>query len=81
MEKQIVKLALILYNGGRPVPVYQEGVNIVNPALPRCHFVPDGEAREMPDGRLYVHGSYDRSEAEEYCSDVLHAFSTDDMIH
>ena len=81
MEKQIVKLALILYNGGRPVPVYQEGVNIVNPALPRCHFVPDGEAREMPDGRLYVYGSYDRSGAEEYCSDVLHAFSTDDMVH
>ena len=53
----------------------------MNPALPRNHFVPDGEAHKMPDGRLYVYGSYDVSGAQTYCSDVLHVFSTDDMAH
>ena len=53
----------------------------MNPVLPRNHFVPDGEAHEMPDGRLYVYGSYDVSGAKRYCSDVLHVFSTDDMVH
>lgn len=53
----------------------------MNPVLPRTHFVPDGEAHEMPDGRLYVYGSYDLSGAQKYCSDVLHVFSTDDMVH
>ncbi len=53
----------------------------MNPALPRTHFVPDGEAHEMPDGRLYVYGSYDISGNQKYCSDILHVFSTDDMVH
>lgn len=53
----------------------------MNPILPREHFVPDGEARVMPDGRLYLYGSYDISGKTGYCSDVLHVFSTDDMIH
>lgn len=53
----------------------------MNPVLPRTHFVPDGEAHEMPDGRLYVYGSYDLSGNSKYCSDVLHVFSTDDMVH
>lgn len=53
----------------------------MNPILPRNHFVPDGEAHVMPDGRLYLYGSYDVSGCMEYCSDVLHVFSTDDMIH
>lgn len=53
----------------------------MNPVLPRNHFVPDGEARVMPDGRLYVYGSYDISGRRQYCSDVLHVFSTDDMVN
>lgn len=52
----------------------------MNPALPRQHFVPDSEARVMPDGRLYIYGSYDLSGNNSYCSDVLHVFSTDNMI-
>lgn len=53
----------------------------MNPLLPREHFVPDGEAHVMPDGRLYLYGSYDLSGSKEYCSDKMHVFSTDDMIH
>lgn len=53
----------------------------MNPILPRNHFVPDGEARVMPDGRLYLYGSYDISGKNSYCSDVLHVFSTDDMVN
>lgn len=53
----------------------------MNPILPKEHFVPDGEARVMPDGRLYLYGSYDISGSGEYCSEVLHVFSTDDMVN
>lgn len=49
-----------------------------NPVLPLRHHVPDPEARVMPDGRLYVYGSYDVAE-DEYCSDRYHVVSTSDM--
>ncbi|MBQ1257357.1 MAG: family 43 glycosylhydrolase [Clostridia bacterium] len=53
----------------------------MNPVLPREHFVPDSEARVMPDGRLYVYGSYDISGRESYCSNIYKVFSTDDLVH
>ena len=53
----------------------------MNPILSREHFVPDGEAHVMPDGRLYLYGSYDVSGSPSYCSEELHVFSTADMIH
>ena len=33
----------------------------------------------MPDGRLYLYGSWERSGIDNYCSHELHCFSTDDM--
>ena len=53
----------------------------MNPLLPIRHFVPDTEARVMPDCRLYLYGSYDISRETTYCSDILHVFSTDDLVH
>lgn len=46
-----------------------------NPVLPLEHHIPDGEARVMPDGRLYVYGSYDLL-ADWYCSDRYRVAST-----
>lgn len=51
----------------------------MNPLLPENCFMPDAEARVMPDGRLYLYGSWDISAGSEYCSNVMHCFSTDDM--
>ncbi len=53
----------------------------MNPVLPEKSFVPDAEARVMPDGRLYIYGSWDLSGSAGYCSKELHCFSTDDMEH
>lgn len=51
----------------------------MNPLLPRYFFMPDAEARVMPDGRLYLYGSQDISgNNEHYCSNEYHVFSTDD---
>lgn len=50
----------------------------MNPLLPRKHFVPDAEARVMPDGKLYLYGSYDHSGCKDYCSREYHVFVTDD---
>lgn len=49
-----------------------------NPLLPPEHHIPDGEAHVMPDGRLYVYGSYDNQQ-DFYCSDQYRAASTGDM--
>ena len=49
-----------------------------NPILPLEHHVPDGEAHVMPDGRLYIYGSYDDRE-DLYCSEKYHVISTGDM--
>ena len=51
----------------------------MNPILKENFCVPDVEARVMPDGRLYIYGSWDLYGNNAYCSHELHAFSTDDM--
>lgn len=53
----------------------------MNPVLPKEIFMPDGEARKMPDGRLYIYGSLDHSGDTEFCSTRYLGFSTDDMVH
>jgi arabinoxylan arabinofuranohydrolase len=53
----------------------------MNPILPVQHFVPDAEARQWQDGRMYIYGSYDISGWTEYCSYEYHVFSSADLIH
>lgn len=52
---------------------------LMNPLLPENCFVPDVEARVMPDGRLYFCGSWDVTETNNYCTKIQHCFSTTDM--
>lgn len=52
----------------------------MNPILPLNAYVADGEPHRMPDGRLYLYGSWDIADRSDYCSDCYHVFSTDDMI-
>ncbi|MBR1497698.1 MAG: family 43 glycosylhydrolase [Oscillospiraceae bacterium] len=49
-----------------------------NPILPLQYHVPDSEAHVMPDGKLYVYGSFDNRE-DVYCSEEYHVVSTADM--
>ncbi len=51
-----------------------------NPILPLKYYVPDSEAHVMPDGRLYIYGSYDKRQ-EGYCSNIYRVVSTSDMEH
>ena len=37
----------------------REYKNTRNPILPPDIHIPDGEGHVMPDGRLYIYGSYD----------------------
>jgi Glycosyl hydrolases family 43/Carbohydrate binding module (family 6) len=53
----------------------------MNPILPIEHFVPDAEARQWSDGRMYLYGSYDISGRTSYCSWEYHVFSSADLIH
>ncbi len=53
----------------------------MNPLFDRKFFIPDGEARKMSDGRLYVYGSADISGEPDYCSNRYYVFSTDDMVN
>lgn len=54
--------------------------NMRNPILPLEHHVPDCEARVMPDGKLYIYGSYDNRQ-DVFCSEKYHVVSTPDMRH
>jgi len=51
----------------------------VNPLLPKQYFVPDVEARQWADGRIYLYGSCDISGDTTYCSEEYHVFSSADM--
>lgn len=42
--------------------------------------MPDSEGHVMPDGKLYVYGSFDDRE-DVYCSEKYHVVSTTDMEH
>jgi arabinoxylan arabinofuranohydrolase len=54
---------------------------MINPILPVQHFVPDVEARQWQDGRIYLYGSYDISGRTSYCSWEYRVFSSADLIH
>lgn len=49
-----------------------------NPILPVDIHIPDGEPHMMPDGKLYIYGSYDDGE-HEYCSSEYYVVSTPDL--
>lgn len=51
----------------------------MNPLLPDEYFIPDVEARVMPDKRLYLYGSIDVSGRGDYCGHLHYCFSTSDM--
>lgn len=53
-------------------------INKRNPILPLDIFIPDSEAHVMPDGNLYIYGSFDDRE-DVYCSEKYHVISTKDM--
>jgi len=53
----------------------------MNPILPIQHFVPDVEARQWKDGRMYLYGSYDISGCTCYYNWEYHVFSSADLIH
>lgn len=52
--------------------------NTRNPILPLAYHVPDSEAHVMPDGRLYLYGSFDNRD-DVFCSEEYHVVSTADM--
>lgn len=56
----------------------REYKNMRNPILPLDIHIPDSEAHVMPDGRLYIYGSFDNRE-DVYCSEKYHVVSTEDM--
>ena len=51
-----------------------------NPVLPLEIHIPDSEGHVMPDGRLYVYGSFDDRE-DVFCSDRYYVVSTPDLEH
>ncbi|WP_251388873.1 family 43 glycosylhydrolase [Mediterraneibacter agrestimuris] len=52
--------------------------NTRNPILPLEYHIPDSEGHMMPDGKLYIYGSFDDRE-DVYCSEKYHVVSTPDM--
>ena len=51
----------------------------MNPIFKRSDFIPDVEARVMPDGRAYFYGSQDKCK-DYWCSGEYKVYSTADMV-
>lgn len=53
---------------------------MLNPIAPQGLYIADPEARQMPDGRVYLYGSRDVP-GTAWCSNSYHVLSTSDMVH
>ncbi|AVK64109.1 xylosidase [Lactobacillus sp. CBA3606] len=53
----------------------------MNPILDPTVYLPDAEARIMPDGRVYLYGSHDNPGDTEFCSTNYVTYSSTDLIH
>lgn len=51
----------------------------MNPILPKEYYIPDVEARQWDDGKVYLYGSNDICGADFYCSPIYRVFSSGDM--
>ena len=51
-----------------------------NPVLPTYLHIPDSEAHVMPDGRVYVYGSWDQFDDDTYCSKEYRVISSVNMV-
>ena len=51
----------------------------MNPILPNKYHIPDAEARQWKDGRIYIYGSMDISGDSFYCSKEYRVFSSSDL--
>ncbi len=49
---------------------------ICNPYLPLCEYIPDGEPHVF-GGRLYLYGSHDRENGDEFCELDYVCYSAD----
>lgn len=56
----------------------KEFKNKRNPVLPVEYHIPDSEGHVMPDGKLYLYGSFDNHD-DAFCSDKYYVVSTPDM--
>lgn len=59
------------------MPVFED---CRNPVLPPDLHIPDPEAHVMPDGRIYVYGSWDQLDDGTFCSHQYRVVSSADMI-
>ncbi|EIW13054.1 glycoside hydrolase family 43 [Lactiplantibacillus pentosus KCA1] len=53
----------------------------MNPVLKSNNYIPDVEARAMPDGKVYLYGSRDNAGDTEFCSTQYQTFSSKDLVH
>lgn len=51
----------------------------MNPILESKYYIPDVEARQWEDGKIYLYGSQDVSGSDEYCSKEYCVFESGDM--
>ena len=58
---------------------WPEFKNCRNPVFPLDIHIPDAEAHVMPDGRVYVYGSWDQQE-HDYCSREYRVLSSPNMV-
>ena len=53
----------------------------MNPLLSSQYYIPDVEARVDQDGTIYLYGSKDIVNDDDYCSNEYQVFNSKDMVH
>ena len=53
----------------------------MNPLLSSQYYIPDVEARVDQDGTIYLYGSKDIVNDDDYCSNEYQVFYSKDMVH
>ena len=78
-QHRMVNTAVTEQTGKKVSKLLKTNHRMLNPISPPGVYIADPEARQMPDGRVYVYGSRDEP-TNVWCSHTYDVLSTSDLI-
>ena len=79
-QHRMVNTAVTEQTGKKVSKLLKTNHRMLNPISPPGVYIADPEARQMPDGRVYVYGSRDEP-TNVWCSHTYDVLSTSDLIN
>lgn len=79
-QHRVGAVSTVGQSGKTTVKLLKANNRMLNPISPPGVYIADPEARQMPDGRVYVYGSRDEP-ANAWCSHTYDVLSTSDLVN